>query len=68
MADYFRMLNDNRQAARRARCTFGVYRVCKNGKLAKVASYLAESEQEANDKAAYLASVNPGATFKVASL
>jgi hypothetical protein len=62
------MLSDNRRAARAARRTWGVFKVCKNGQLAKTPSVREETHEDALAKAEYMTRINEGSTFVVRSL
>lgn len=61
----FHELAANRRKATRACSTWHVYRVCKNGELAKRPTTVHTDAEEAIDKCLYLMRVNPGSTFDV---
>jgi len=60
----FHELAANRKRAAEASKHWAVYRVCKNGQLAKTPSAHCATLREADEKAAYLTSLNPGSTFE----
>jgi len=64
----FRILTENRRAASLARDTHAVFSVKKNGERYAKPTTTHRSAEEAETKAVYLRSVNPGKSFEVAAL
>ena len=64
----FHELAANRRKAHLAKQTWGVFRVCKSGELAKVPTVRCTDVEEAIDKCLYLMRVNPGRTYDVQEL
>lgn len=68
MTGIFNDLARNRNAARTATHTHGVYRICKNGQPAKTPSSTQPSQEAAEKQAARMTRINPGMTFIVKEL